>query len=96
MVQADYPNPDLAIELDMSGPSINRPAIYAELWRLGRKRFVIEHLQADGSYAPVEESRFLGIRAEVILEWLSADDRLDEPAWNLRLNPWAMRLGPRP
>ncbi|MGP0065184.1 MAG: Uma2 family endonuclease [Isosphaeraceae bacterium] len=101
MVQADYPNPDLAIEIDMSGPRIDRPAIYADLgvaevWRLGRKGFVIEQLQADGSYAPVEESRFLGIRADVILEWLSADDRFDEPAWNLRLNQWAMGLGPRP
>jgi Uma2 family endonuclease len=101
MVQADYPNPDLAIEIDMSGPRIDRPAIYADLrvaevWRLGRKGFVIEQLQADGSYAPVEESRFLRIRADVILEWLSADDRLDELAWNLRLNQWAMGLGPMP
>ena len=66
MEQSDYPNPDLAIEIDMSGPKVDRPAIYADLrvaevWRLGRKGFVIEHLQADGSYAPVEESRFLGI-----------------------------------
>jgi Uma2 family endonuclease len=101
MEQADYPNPDLAIEIDMSGPRIDRPAIYADLcvaevWRLGRKGFVIEHLQADGSYAPVEESRFLGIRADVILGWLSADDRFDEQAWSLRLNQWAMGLGRLP
>ncbi len=98
---ADYPKPDLAIEIDVSGPQIDRPAIYADLrvaevWRLGRKGLVIEHLQPDGSYAPVEASRFLGIRAEVILEWLTADDRFDEPAWNRRLNEWAMGLGPHP
>ena len=65
MEQSDYPSPDMAIEIDMSGPKVDRPAIYADLsvaevWRLGRKRFVIEQLQADGSYAPAEESRFLG------------------------------------
>jgi Uma2 family endonuclease len=97
----DYPNPDLAIEIDMSGPQVDRPAIYADLrvaevWRLGRKALVIEQLQADGSYAKVEESRFLGIRADVILEWLSAEDRFDEAAWDLRLNEWAMGLGQRP
>ncbi len=98
--QSDYPNPDLAVEIDVSGPKIDRPAIYAELrvaelWRLNRKGLVIEHLQADGSYAAVDESRFLGIRAEVILEWLSAEDRFDEQAWGLRLNQWAMSLGER-
>jgi Uma2 family endonuclease len=98
MEQDDYPNPDLAIEIDMSGPKIDRPAIYADLgvaevWRLSRKGFVIEHLQADGSYAEAEDSRLLGIRADVILEWLSADDRFDEQAWGLRLNQWAMGLG---
>ena len=98
---ADYPKPDLAIEIDVSGPRIDRPAIYADLrvtevWRLGRKSLVIEHLQPDGSYTPVEASRFLGIRPEGILEWLTADDRFDEPAWNRRLNEWAMRLGPQP
>ena len=101
MKQDDYPNPDLAIEIDMSGPQVDRPAIYAalrvaEVWRLNRKGFVIEHFQADGSYAEVKESRFLGIPAEVIFEWLSADDRFDEAAWDLRLNQWAMGLGRLP
>ncbi len=100
MEQSDYPNPDLAVEIDMSGPKVDRPAIYAELrvaevWRLSRKGFVIEHLQAEGSYALADESRFLGISAADILGWLSADDRLDEAAWDLRLNQWAMGLGQR-
>ena len=38
---ADYPRPDLAIEIDMSPPQVDRPAIYtdlgvAEVWVLGR------------------------------------------------------------
>jgi Uma2 family endonuclease len=101
MDQDDYPNPDMAIEIDMSGPRVDRPAIYAELrvaevWRLNRKGFVIEHLQPDGTYAEVKESRFLGIPAEVIFEWLTADDRFDEAAWYRRLNQWAMGLGRLP
>ena len=38
---ADYPRPDLAIEIDMSPPQVDRPAIYTDLgvvevWRLVR------------------------------------------------------------
>jgi Uma2 family endonuclease len=96
---ADYPRPDLAIEIDISNPQIDRPSIYADLrvaevWRFVRgKTLVIEQLQADGSYAPVETSRFLRIRAEEILGWLTAEDSSQEPAWNRRLNQWAMGLG---
>jgi Uma2 family endonuclease len=97
---SDYPNPDLAVEIDISGPKVDRPAIYADLrvaevWRLGRKGLIIERLQADGSYSPVEMSRFLRMPAEVIFGWLSADDRFDEPTWNRRLNEWAMEWGRR-
>src|SRR5205807_1961409 len=95
MVPADYPRPDLAIEIDMSPPQVDRPAIYrdlgvAEVWRLVRGReLIIEQLQADGSYAPVEESRFLHIRGEVVLRWLNEAATEREAAWNRRLNQWA-------
>lgn len=96
---ADYPRPDLAIEIDISDPQIDRPSIYgdlrvAEVWRFVRgKTLVIEQLLADGSYAPVEASQFLRIRAEEILGWLTAEDSSHEPAWNRRLNQWAIELG---
>jgi len=99
MDPADYPRPDLAIEIDMSSPQIDRPSIYADLgvvevWRyVNGQKLVIEHLQADGSYAPVEASRFLRIRAVDILGWLTAEDSSRELAWNRRLNQWAMGLG---
>lgn len=98
-VPADYPRPDLAIEIDMSPPQVDRPAIYtdlgvAEAWRLVRGReLIMEQLQADGSYAPVEESRFLHIRAEDVLRWLNEAATEPEAAWNRRLNLWAMGLG---
>ena len=98
---ADYPKPDLAVEIDISPSRIDRPSIYAalrvaEVWRVLRGRnVVIEHLQADGSYAPAEASRFLPIRADEITAWLMAEDVGLEEVWNRRLNEWAMGLGRR-
>jgi len=99
---ADYPRPDLAIEVDLSSPQIDRSSIYAELgvvevWRYLRgQTLVIEQLQADGSYVAVEASRFLRVRAQDILDWLTAEDASHEPAWDRRLNQWAMQLGQKP
>jgi hypothetical protein len=79
----------------MSTPKVVRALIYAELgvaeiWRYApRKALVIEQLQAEGSYAAVESSRFLPIRALEIVGWLTADDSGNEPAWNRCLNQWA-------
>jgi Uma2 family endonuclease len=98
MVPADYPRPDLAIEIDMSPSQVDRAAIYkdlgvSEVWRLVRgQELVIEQLQPDGSYAAIEESRFLHIRAENVLSWLNEAVTEREAAWNRRLNQWAMEL----
>ena len=101
MDPADYPKPDLAVEIDISPSRIDRPSIYAalrvaEVWRVLRgRKVVIEHLQPDGSYAPAEASRFLPIRADEIAAWLTAEDVGVEEVWNRRLNEWAMGLGRR-
>src|SRR4051794_6945176 len=99
MDPADYPPPDLAIEIDLCPPQVDRPAIYrelgvAEVWRLVEgPELIIEQLQADGAYLPVEESRFLRIRGEVVLQWLNEAVTEREAAWNRRLNQWAMGQG---
>jgi Uma2 family endonuclease len=98
MDPADYPHPDLAIEIDISRSQVDRPSIYkalrvAEVWRFDGIKLVIEQLQPDGSYAEAEVSRFLPIRPEEIVGWLTADDALLEAAWNRRLYQWAMGLG---
>jgi Uma2 family endonuclease len=97
---ADYPHPDMAIEIDMSPPQVDRPAIYrsinvAEVWRFARgEQLVIEQLQPDGSYARVPESRFLRIRPDEVMRWMNdADAEPDESAWQLRLTQWALGLG---
>ena len=94
---ADYPNPDLAIEIDLSGPKVDRPGIYAklkvaEIWRFDGESLVIEQLQDDGSYAPVKTSRFLPLRPEDLLRWLTREDYSDELDWERRLDQWAKRL----
>ena len=64
---ADYPNPDLSIEVDISPSRIDRPGIYAalkvsEVWRFDgeREEVIIERLGEDGSFHPVEGSAVLG------------------------------------
>jgi Uma2 family endonuclease len=94
---ADYPNPDLAIEIDLSEPKVDRPGIYAklrvtEIWRFDGETVVIEHLQEDGSYAPVESSLFLPIRGADIRRWLVEEDSTDELGWERRLEEWARGL----
>jgi len=92
-----YPNPDLAIEIDLSEPEIDRPGIYAalqvaEVWRFDGKALVIEQLGPDGKYLPVHSSRFLPLRADDVLRWLVAEDSGDEVAWEQRLEEWAQSL----
>jgi Uma2 family endonuclease len=98
---ADYPNPDLAIEIDISPSEVDRPAIYAalkvpEVWRFDGESVVIEQLQKDGTYAPVESSRFLSIRAEEVYRWVVVEDTSDALAWEQRLREWIRaELAPR-
>ncbi|MGD0044192.1 MAG: Uma2 family endonuclease, partial [Isosphaeraceae bacterium] len=100
---ADYPNPDLGIEVDISPSRIDRPGIYAalqvtEVWRFeGESEQVsIERLGEDGSYYPVEASALLPIRAEEVRRWVIEEDSSDQSAWARRLRAWArVELAPR-
>ncbi len=100
---ADYPNPDLGIEVDISPSKIDRPGIYAalrvaEIWRFDgeTEQVIIERLGEDGSYRAVEDSAFLPIRAEEVRRWVVEEDSSDESAWARRLRAWARaELRPR-
>ena len=92
---ADYPNPDLGIEVNESPSKIDRPGIYAalrvsEVWRFDGERVIIDWLTEDGSYQPAEESQFLPITVEEIRRWVVEEDTTDESAWarRLRAGPW--------
>jgi Uma2 family endonuclease len=87
---ADYPNPDLAIEVDISPPQVDRAGIYAalrvtEVWRFVDDVLVIERLSPDGTYASVERSGFLPVRAEYIRRWVREENSSDQLAWARRL-----------
>jgi Uma2 family endonuclease len=97
---ADYPNPDLAIEIDLSPSQVDRPGIYAalrvpEIWRFDGEEVVIEQLQADGRFLEVEMSRFLPVKAKEIRRWILDEDVSDLSAWCRRLRTWAKKLARR-
>ena len=91
----DYPNPDLAIEIDFSPPKIDRPSIYSalkvpEVWRLHDDdvTVTIERLRKNGTYASSAVSRFLRVRPADILRWVIKEDTRDRVNWTLRLRKW--------
>ncbi len=93
---ADYPNPDLGIEVDISPSKIDRPGIYsalqvAEVWRFEgeTERVIIERLGEDGVYQSVAVSGFLPIQAHEVRRWVVEEDSSDESAWARRLHAWA-------
>jgi len=92
---ADYPNPDLGIEVEMSPPKIDRPGIYAalkvaEVWRFDgeHQQVFIERLEDDGTYRTVDRSSFLPLYAAEIRRWVVEEDSHDECAWARRLRAW--------
>ncbi len=90
----DYPNPDIAIEIDISPSQIDRPSVYralavSEVWRFDGHSLVIEVLGPDGSYKPVEFSRFLRVRTTEVVRWIVEEDFSDELEWESRLREWA-------
>jgi Uma2 family endonuclease len=97
----DYPNPDLAIEIDLSDAQIDRAAIYGalkvpELWRFDGESVVIEQLGPEGIYKRAEASQFLPIRAEEVQRWVVEENTDDLSAWRERLRAWIIsELAPR-
>ena len=97
----DYPNPDLAIEVDLSPSKIDRPSIYAalqvpEFWRVNKTSATIARLGDNGRYDPIASSRFLYVRPDEILRWLIDEPGLSRVLWSQRLREWARtELAPR-
>jgi Uma2 family endonuclease len=86
----DYPNPDLAVEVDISRPKLDRPEIYAalkvpELWRARDGSVSIEHLGPDGIYVPAVRSRYLPVSPEDVTRWVFTEDKSDVVVWEKRL-----------
>jgi hypothetical protein len=87
---ADYPNPDLAIDADISRPAVDRAGIYAalevtEVWRFERESVIIERLTSSGRYLAVDASGYLPVTAHEVRRWIVDEDTADESAWLRRL-----------
>ena len=98
---ADYPDPDLAVEIDISPSKIDRPTIYAalkvsELWRFKEGAISIERLGPNGVYREVTESGFLHVRPDEVTRWLADGKAGSRLAWKRRLQDWIQaELRPR-
>ena len=98
---AGYPNPDLAIEVDISRPQVDRPSIYAalqvpEIWTFDGEVVSIAQLSGPpagvGQYVDTGRSRWLPVTAADVTRWVAEYD-LDNPdAWEDRLRAWAELL----
>ncbi len=87
---ADYPNPDLAVEVDISRPEVDRAAIYAalqvvEIWRFHGGQVFMERLTSQGTYEAVVSSGFLPVQAEDVRRWVVDEDTSDDSTWARRL-----------
>ena len=92
----DYPNPDLAIEVDLSPPKIDREGIYValgvtELWTFDGSTLLIGRLGNDGKYCAVEKSGFLPLSRADVVRWVVGEDRSDYDAWTKRIRTWAKK-----
>lgn len=90
---ADYPIPDLAIEIDIRPSQIDREGIYSvlgvnEVWRFDGKTVRIDRLGPDGGYVEVPESVALGARPGEIISLLSLEAE-DDNDLTRRILDWA-------
>jgi Uma2 family endonuclease len=99
----DCPRPDLAVEVDISRPQVDRAAIYAtlgipEVWRFDGKALAIDRLRDDGTYESAAASRFLPIPPAEVVRWVATEESADDSAWSRRLRAWvrAELAPPRP
>lgn len=90
------PPPDLALEVELSNPSVDKQPVYArlgipELWRLHAGGLEILHLESDGAYAPAPRSlTFPQLPPDVLIEWLAARQRVGEARAVREFRDWVI------
>ena len=90
---ADYPDPDLAIDIDLPRTQVDRMGIYAalkvpEVWRIDFDDVIIERLNAEGIYVVVEASGVLPVRRAEAVRWVLQDDSIEMLTRKRRLRAW--------
>lgn len=92
-VVAAYPNPDLAIDVDISPSEIDRPGIYAalriaEVWSFDGEVVTISRLGAESRHDDVAESGWLPVHRDEVTRWVALEDTRDRAAWARRSREW--------
>lgn len=91
------PPPDLAIEVDVTNPTLDKLPLYArfgvpELWRFDSQRMRL-YVLAGGAYVEREESAvFRGVTAAALSERARQIAVLDSDEWDERLRAWIATL----
>ncbi|HWQ35259.1 MAG TPA: Uma2 family endonuclease [Blastocatellia bacterium] len=93
------PAPDLAVEVDISSPSVSRFPIFArlgvkEVWRYHQDRVDFHHLRGE-TYIRRESSKLLpGITAEAVTRLIDARNGMTAPAWQKKVRELAQEHRP--
>ena len=93
------PPPDLAIEVEISRGALDRMDIYAalgvpEVWRFDGEALQVDQLQADGTYAPVQQSLSLPVLPlDEVVRWLHLMDKIGNyTKWGRLLREWVRNV----
>ncbi len=100
----DDPLPDLAIEIDLSEPRLDRAAIYADLgvvevWYYDGAMLRIERLGLGGTYHSAGESIYIPIQAQEAADWIARASQTDFLDWLEQVRHWVrneLAARPRP
>jgi hypothetical protein len=93
---AEYPNPDLAVEVDISSPVVDRESVYAalrvpEIWVFDGELLTIKQFDESGKkYAEAALSQWLPVRPTEVDRWVVEEDTWDSSRWENRVSEWAI------
>lgn len=93
---AEYPNPDLAVEIDISSPVVDRESVYAalsvpEIWVFDGEVLTIKQLDETGEkYADAPLGLWLPVRPDEVVRWVVEEDTWDSDRWEHRVRDWAI------
>ena len=93
------PNPDLAVEIDISRPLADCEGIYAtlgvsEMWTFDGHELVIKRLGEEGRYRSVEVSGYLRVRPVDVVRLLVDESDTDDVVWMTRMRAWVEEWRP--
>jgi Uma2 family endonuclease len=89
-----HPPPDLAVEIDITNPSIDKLPIYAafgvrEIWHYDGQQVIILRLEDDGYVASEMSVAYPRLSRKKIGFFISASKSEPRPAWQRSVREWA-------